>query len=85
MVGVEAGERATGWVSMRHVFWHRGSRVSRRQTYVLQDDHGQISTTHSVPRPDYSAIGPEHALLHDSGRCVTCPSPIVRRWRVFSC
>jgi tryptophan synthase beta chain len=36
---------------------------------VLQDDAGQISTTHSVSAGlDYSAIGPEHAYLHDSGR-----------------
>jgi len=38
-------------------------------SYVLQDASGQIATTHSVSAGlDYSAIGPEHAFLHDSGR-----------------
>jgi tryptophan synthase beta chain len=38
-------------------------------TYVLQDRHGQISTTHSVSAGlDYPAIGPEHAHLFQNGR-----------------
>lgn len=38
-------------------------------SYVLQDANGQIATTHSISAGlDYSAIGPEHAFLHDSGR-----------------
>ena len=38
-------------------------------TYVLQDDAGQIASTHSVSAGlDYPAIGPEHAELRDSGR-----------------
>jgi tryptophan synthase beta chain len=38
-------------------------------SYVLQDGNGQIATTHSISAGlDYSAIGPEHAFLHDSGR-----------------
>jgi tryptophan synthase beta chain len=38
-------------------------------SYVLQDDNGQIATTHSVSAGlDYPSIGPEHAYLHDSGR-----------------
>jgi len=36
---------------------------------VLQDDAGQIASTHSVSAGlDYPAIGPEHAELHESGR-----------------
>jgi tryptophan synthase beta chain len=36
---------------------------------VLQDPNGQIATTHSISAGlDYSAIGPEHAFLHDNGR-----------------
>jgi tryptophan synthase beta chain len=39
------------------------------KSYVLQDEHGQIATTHSVSAGlDYPSIGPEHAYLHDSGR-----------------
>ena len=38
-------------------------------TYVLQDDAGQIVSTHSVSAGlDYPAIGPEHAELKESGR-----------------
>jgi tryptophan synthase beta chain len=38
-------------------------------SYVLQDANGQIATTHSISAGlDYSAIGPEHAFLYDSGR-----------------
>jgi tryptophan synthase beta chain len=35
----------------------------------LQDEDGQIALTHSVSAGlDYASIGPEHAMLHDSGR-----------------
>lgn len=38
-------------------------------SYVLQDDAGQISDTHSISAGlDYPAIGPEHAFLRDSKR-----------------
>jgi tryptophan synthase beta chain len=38
-------------------------------SYVLQNANGQIATTHSISAGlDYSAIGPEHAFLRDSGR-----------------
>ena len=38
-------------------------------SYVLQDENGQIALTHSVSAGlDYASIGPEHAVLHDSGR-----------------
>ncbi|MBA2436418.1 MAG: tryptophan synthase subunit beta [Chthoniobacterales bacterium] len=38
-------------------------------SYVLQDDAGQISNTHSISAGlDYPAIGPEHAFLRDSER-----------------
>ena len=39
------------------------------ETYVLQDDEGQIADTWSVSAGlDYPAVGPEHAHLKDSGR-----------------
>jgi tryptophan synthase beta chain len=38
-------------------------------SYILQDKNGQISLTHSVSAGlDYASVGPEHAMLHDSGR-----------------
>jgi tryptophan synthase beta chain len=39
------------------------------KSYVLQDDDGQILLTHSVSAGlDYASVGPEHAMLHDTGR-----------------
>ena len=39
------------------------------RTYLLQDEHGQISATHSISAGlDYPGVGPEHAWLKDSGR-----------------
>lgn len=38
-------------------------------TYVLQDDHGQISNTHSISAGlDYPGVGPELAFWRESGR-----------------
>ncbi len=35
------------------------------ETYVLQDEHGQVAETHSISAGlDYPAIGPHHAALH---------------------
>ena len=39
------------------------------RTYLLQDENGQISETHSVSAGlDYPGVGPEHAWLKDLGR-----------------
>jgi len=39
------------------------------ETYILQDQDGQISESWSVSAGlDYPAVGPEHAFLKDSGR-----------------
>jgi tryptophan synthase beta chain len=49
----------------------RGSRgiLHGAETYVLQDEEGQIADTWSVSAGlDYPAVGPEHAHLKDSGR-----------------
>lgn len=38
-------------------------------TYLLQDSDGQISDAHSISAGlDYPGVGPEHALLHETGR-----------------
>jgi tryptophan synthase beta chain len=70
MIGVEAGGRgeALGEHAARFAGGSPGVLQGTR-SYVLQDENGQISTTHSVSAGlDYSAIGPEHAYLHDIGR-----------------
>ncbi|HSB10418.1 MAG TPA: tryptophan synthase subunit beta [Blastocatellia bacterium] len=70
MIGVEAGGR--GEALGEHAARFSGGKPGVLQgthSYILQDEHGQISTTHSVSAGlDYSAIGPEHAYLHDTGR-----------------
>ena len=49
----------------------RGTRgiLHGAETYVLQDEEGQVADTWSVSAGlDYPAVGPEHAHLKDSGR-----------------
>lgn len=39
------------------------------KTYLLQDEHGQISPAHSISAGlDYPGVGPEHSWLKDIGR-----------------
>ena len=70
MIGVEAGGRGPDLGD--HAARFGGGRPGVLQgthSYILQDDEGQVSSTHSISAGlDYSAIGPEHAYLHDAGR-----------------
>ncbi|MFL6437006.1 MAG: tryptophan synthase subunit beta [Terriglobales bacterium] len=70
LIGVEAGGRSASLG--QHAARFRGGSPGVLQgtySYVLQDEAGQIATTHSVSAGlDYPSIGPEHAALHDSGR-----------------
>src|SRR6201986_2748950 len=70
LIGVEAGGRGT--TLGEHAARFQGGSPGVLQgtfSYVLQDDAGQIALTHSVSAGlDYASIGPEHAMLHDSGR-----------------
>ena len=70
LVGVEAG--GEGLDTGRH-----GASLSRGSvgvfqgalSYLLQDDDGQALETHSVAAGlDHPSVGPEHAMLKDSGR-----------------
>jgi tryptophan synthase beta chain len=70
MLGVEAG--GYGIESGKHAARFAGGSLGVLQgtmTYLLQDRHGQINLTHSVSAGlDYAAVGPEHALLRETGR-----------------
>jgi tryptophan synthase beta chain len=70
MIGVEAGGRGTRLGE--HAARFSGGKpgvLQGTRSYILQDDNGQISTTHSISAGlDYSAVGPEHAYLHDKER-----------------
>jgi tryptophan synthase beta chain len=70
LIGVEAGGRGTG-LGEHAARFHGGTPgvLQGTYSYVLQDDAGQVSLTHSVSAGlDYASVGPEHADLHDSGR-----------------
>lgn len=70
MLGVEAGGEAI--IPERHAARFQGGSLGVLQgtrSYILQDDFGQIQSTHSVSAGlDYAAVGPEHAWLKDQGR-----------------
>ncbi len=70
LIGVEAGGRGTALGE--HAARFQGGMPGVLQgtySYVLQNDAGQVASTHSVSAGlDYASVGPEHAMLHDSGR-----------------
>jgi len=76
LIGVEAGGR--GEALGEHAARFRGGRPGVLQgtySYVLQNQAGQIATTHSVSAGlDYPSIGPEHAMLKDTGRAEYVPA-----------
>ena len=76
LIGVEAGGR--GEQLGEHAARIRGGSPGVLQgtySYVLQDDAGQIATTHSVSAGlDYPSIGPEHAWLKDTRRAEYVPA-----------
>jgi tryptophan synthase beta chain len=70
MVGVEAA--GEGLASGRHAASLTAGRpgvLHGNRTYLLQNEDGQITETHSISAGlDYPGVGPEHAWLKDSGR-----------------
>lgn len=61
--GIQTGRHAASIAAGRPGVLH-GNR-----TYVICDDDGQITETHSVSAGlDYPGVGPEHAFLADAGR-----------------
>jgi tryptophan synthase beta chain len=70
LIGVEAGGRGPNLGD--HAARFRGGApgvLHGARSYLLQDDDGQVSLTHSVSAGlDYALIGPEHAWLHDRNR-----------------
>jgi tryptophan synthase beta chain len=70
LIGVEAGGRSGRLGD--HAARFAGGRpgvLHGSYSYVLQDDDGQISLTHSISAGlDYASVGPEHALLRELGR-----------------
>ena len=70
LIGVEAAGH--GLASGKHAASLTAGRpgvLHGNRTYLLQDEHGQITETHSISAGlDYPGVGPEHAWLKDTGR-----------------
>src|SRR6267143_1459003 len=76
MIGIEAGgrggqlgEHAARLAAHQGFTGARPGVLQGTYTYVLQNEDGQIASTHSISAGlDYPAIGPEHAWLADQHR-----------------
>jgi tryptophan synthase beta chain len=70
MLGVEAG--GEGIFPEKHAARFQGGSpgvLQGTRSFILQDENGQIQSTHSVSAGlDYAAVGPEHAWLRDQKR-----------------
>ena len=74
LIGVEAGGKSSA-LGQHAARFSGGSPgvLQGAKSYLLQDEDGQISLTHSVSAGlDYALVGPEHAWLHDEGRAEYC-------------
>lgn len=76
LIGVEAGGRTTGTLG-EHAARIANTEIDAPQlgvvegykSYFLQDEHGNLASTHSISAGlDYAGIGPQHAYLHSVGR-----------------
>jgi len=70
MIGVEAGGKgiATG-MHAASISAGKIGVLHGNKTYLLQDDHGQVSDAHSIAAGlDYPGVGPEHSYFHSTGR-----------------
>jgi tryptophan synthase beta chain len=70
LIGLEAG--GDGIETGRHASTITGGSIGvlhGTRTYVLQDENGQTVESHSISAGlDYPGVGPEHAILNDTGR-----------------
>ncbi len=70
LIGLEAG--GEGIETGRHASTITGGSIGvlhGTRTYVLQDSNGQTVESHSISAGlDYPGVGPEHAILNDTGR-----------------
>lgn len=72
LFGVEAGGRGTETAEHAASIGEGAPGVLHGcRSYFLQDADGQIRNAHSISAGlDYPGVGPEHALLHDTGRVI---------------
>jgi len=72
MIGVEAGGKGIEKKKQHASRLQQTGKigvVEGYKSYFLQDEDGQVETTHSISAGlDYAGIGPEHAQLFEKGR-----------------
>jgi len=69
IVGVEADGQSGAGMGSATLTRGRPGVLHGTKTYLLQEDDGQVTATHSISAGlDYPGVGPEHAFLKDSGR-----------------
>ena len=72
VIGTECIQQMPGMTGGKHsASLQRGipGVLHGNRTYVLQDEDGQVTETHSISAGlDYPGVGPEHAFLKDIGR-----------------
>ena len=75
LIGVEAG--GEGVSTGKHAATLSAGRpgvLHGSMSYLLQDEHGQVSESHSISAGlDYPGVGPEHSYLKDLGRAQYFP------------
>ena len=83
LIGTEAGGRSAT-LGQHAARFNGGSPgvLHGAFSYLLQDEDGQVCTTHSVSAGlDYALVGPEHAWLHDQHRAEYVLLAMPTRWR----
>jgi len=70
IIGIEAGGRGAGLgENAAPLSFGREGVLHGSYSMLLQDRDGQVQETHSVSAGlDYPGVGPEHSLLHATGR-----------------
>jgi len=72
LIGVEAGGKGIEKIGDHAARLQKNEKlgvVEGYKSYFLQDEDGQIQSTHSISAGlDYAGIGPEHGLLFQKGR-----------------
>jgi tryptophan synthase beta chain len=72
MIGVESGGSDIDTIGCHAARFAGGAKkgvVEGFRSYFITDADGQVERTHSVSAGlDYAGVGPEHALLYESGR-----------------
>ena len=75
LIGCEAAGRGVGtFETAATIATGRPGIFHGMKSYFCQDEYGQIAPVYSISAGlDYPGVGPEHAMLHDTGRAQYVP------------